>query len=422
MTKFIIDGPATLEGTVKVGGSKNAAMAILPACLLATKPVALHNVPDISDVRVMLEILRAFGMRIERESGTVQLDPSNLQSADVPDDLAIRLRASITLLGPVTARFGKAKMVHPGGDIIGKRPIDVHLRGLESLGASVTKTNSHYVVEASGLAGGRIFQEEASVTGTESTVMAAVLADGTTEILNAASELHVTDLLRFLTTLGANIEGIGSNCLTISGVSELGGGEYTIRDDEIEAGTLMIAAGVTGGEVTLTGVDPGHFAMIPIKLREAGLHFETTEDTITVKPPHDFKAVEVKTNLWPAFPSDLQAPFALLCTQAEGTSLVHDWMYEERFRYVHALRKMGASIEQPDPHRIKVNGPTALRGATIASPDLRAGITMVVAGLVAEGQTIIEHADWIDRGYEDIEGRLASLGARIKRVEDGQSA
>ena len=416
MSEFIIDGPVELNGTIKVGGSKNAVLAILPACLLATKPVTLHNVPNISDVRVVLEILREFGMKIEGASGTVRLDPSELALAEVPDELATRLRASITMLGPILARFGKVKMVHPGGDIIGKRPIDVHLNGLAAMGASVERSNSHYDLTGK-LQGATIFQEEASVTGTESTVMAAALADGRTEIRNAASELHVADLVAFLNTLGAKIEGGGTNRLTIDGVSELGGGEHTIRCDEIEAGTLMIAAGVTGGEVTLTGVDPENFAMIPIKLREAGLNFETTEDTITVKPPHRFKPVDLKTNLWPSFPSDLQAPFTLLCTQAEGTSLIHDWMYEERFGYAAGLRKMGADIETPDPHRALVTGPTGLTGQKIKSPDLRAGITMLVAGLIADGQTVIEHADWIDRGYADIEGRLRKLGAKIRRVE-----
>lgn len=414
MSEFIIDGPVTLNGTVRVGGSKNAILAILPACLLATKPVTLHNVPDISDVRVMLEILQVFGMKIEGASGTVRLDPSELKPAEVPDELATRLRASITMLGPILARFGEVKMVHPGGDIIGKRPIDVHLNGLKAMGAAVERSNSHYDLTGE-LHGATIFQEEASVTGTESTVMAAALADGRTEIRNAASELHVADLVTFLDALGAKIEGGGTNRLTVEGVSELGGGEHTIRCDEIEAGTLMIAAGVTGGEVTLTGVDPQNFAMIPIKLREAGLNFETAEDTITVKPPHRLKPVELKTNLWPAFPSDLQAPFTLLCTLAEGTSLIHDWMYEERFGYVAELRKMGAQIETPDPHRALVTGPARLTGQKIKSPDLRAGITMVVAALIADGQTIIEHADWIDRGYADIEGRLQELGARIQR-------
>lgn len=415
MSEFIIDGPVVLQGTVRVGGSKNAAMAILPACLLATKPVTLHNIPDISDVRVMLDILRVFGMKIEGASGTVRLDPSELAPAEVPDELATRLRASITMLGPILARFGEVKMVHPGGDIIGKRPIDVHLNGLAAMGASVERSNSRYDLTGK-LHGVTIFQEEASVTGTESTVMAATLAAGRTEIRNAASELHVADLVKFLRTLGAKIEGEGTNRLTVEGVSTLAGGEYTIRCDEIEAGTLMIAAGVTGGEVTLTGVDPQNFAMIPIKLREAGLNFETTEDTVTVKPPHQFRPVDLKTNLWPSFPSDLQAPFTLLCTQAAGTSLVHDWMYEERFGYVGELRKMGASIETPDPHRALVTGPTELTGQKIKSPDLRAGITMLVAGLIADGQTVIEHADWIDRGYADIEGRLRKLGAQIQRV------
>ncbi|MSU76060.1 UDP-N-acetylglucosamine 1-carboxyvinyltransferase [Patescibacteria group bacterium] len=417
MSTFIIDGPTQLNGTIKVGGSKNAVMAILPACLLATKPVTLHNVPEIRDVAVMLEILEHFGMKVEGTSGSVTLDPTGLKASDIPDDLAVRLRASITMLGPALARFGKVKMVHPGGDIIGKRPIDVHLNGLRALGASVDQSNSHYELEGS-LTGAEIFQEEASVTGTESTVMAATLASGTTKIRNAASELHVTDLVKFLTTLGAKITGGGTNQLVVEGVDELGGGEHTIRCDEIEAGTLMIAAGVTGGTVTLTDVDPENFAMIPIKLREAGLNFSTTKDTVTITPPHDFRKVEVKTNLWPSFPSDLQAPFAVLCTQADGESLIHDWMYEERFQYVEALNRMGANIKIADPHRIMITGPTELHAEEIKSPDLRAGITLVVAAMIAKGKTIVEHAEWIDRGYERIDARLRESGVTIERVED----
>lgn len=416
MSKFVITGPTRLSGTVRVGGSKNAVLAVLPACLLATEPVTLHNVPKISDVAVMLEILRGFGMKIEGDSGTVRLDPSELRTAMIEDDLAVRLRASITMLGPVLARFGTVRMVHPGGDIIGKRPVDVHLDGLQALGAKLKRHDGHY--ELSGkLAGAEIFQEEASVTGTESTAMAAVLADGRTEIRNAASELHVTDLMEFLIKLGAKIDGAGTNCLRIEGVERLGGAEHTIRCDEIEAGTWMIAAAVTGGELKIQGVDLDNFAVIPIKLREAGINFMTKGDSTTVKPPHTLKAVELKTNLWPAFPSDLQAPLATLCTQAQGTSLIHDWMYEERFGYVKGLQALGADIKIEDPHRIRVTGPTKLRGTKIGSPDLRAGMTMVVAALIAEGETEVDHAEWIDRGYADIESRLRSLGAEIRRVD-----
>lgn len=418
MTKFVVHGPTTLNGTVVVGGSKNAALKILAGTLLATKPVTLHNVPAISDVAVMIEILKGFGMKIDGTSGTVTLDPSELRASDVPDELAKSLRASIVVLGPAVARFGNVSMIHPGGDVIGRRPLDTHFEALGELGVKFEHTDRHYQATTIGLQGAEIFLSEASVTATENAMMAAVTAKGTTIIHNSASELHTTDLAEFLVTLGAQIEGAGTNRLVIHGVEKLGGGEHTVRPDETEAATLMIAAAVCGGEVTLAHVDPQNFGLILKKLREAGLNFTCTDTTIEVKGPHDLRAVpKVHTNVWPGFPSDLVSPFTVLMTQAKGMSLLHDWMYEGRFFYTDKLVSMGANITLADPHRIIVSGPTKLVGKELASPDLRAGMTMLVAALIAEGETVIDHAEHIDRGYECIDERLRALGATISRVE-----
>lgn len=416
--KFVIKGPSSLEGTVKIGGSKNAVLGILPATLLATEPVTLHNVPAIRDVKFMLEILEEFGMIIEGTSGTVRLDPRKLRSVKIRYELARRLRASITILGPALARFGEVDMPHPGGDMIGKRPVDTHLNGLQNLGAKFTRHDDRYELRAKRLQGAKIFLEQASVTGTETIMAAAALARGTTSIRNAASELHVSDLASFLNTLGAQISGIGTNVLQIEGVPELKGGEHTIRADETEAGTFMIAAALTGGKMVLTDVDPENFGMILVKLREAGVNFTTTEDTITIEGPHHLQATDVHTNIWPAFPSDLQPPFTVLMSQAPGMSLIHDWMYEGRFFYTDKLLGMGANITMADPHRIIVFGPTPLHGKVLESPDTRAGITMLVAALIAEGETTIDHVEWIDRGYENIEHRLRQVGADIIRLEE----
>lgn len=417
MSKFIVDGPTKLSGTVKIGGSKNAVLPILAATILATKSVTLTNVPDIRDVAVMLEILKCFGMRITGTSGTVRLDPTGVKAGVVPDELAHKLRASILILGAALGRFGHVKIAYPGGDIIGKRPLDTHFDSLRALGAEVMLHDGHYEVRVKQLKGSELFLEEASVTATENVLLAASVARGRTVVQNAASELHVSDLARFLTTLGAKITGAGTNHIVIDGVAGLGGGKHEIRPDEIETGTLMIAAALTGGTVTLTGADPGHFAMIPIKLRQAGINFKVNGEKITVKPPHKLKPTNLQINTWPGFPTDLQPPFTVLMTQAQGASLIHDWMYEGRFFYTDKLVAMGANITMSDPHRITVTGQTALVGKELESPDIRAGITMLVAALIAEGRTVIEHAEWIDRGYERIDQRLQSLGAKIRRVE-----
>lgn len=422
MTKFIIDGPAKLNGTVRVNGSKNAAPKLLAATLLATEPVTLTNVPNISDVTSLIEILEAFGMRVRRTGKTVRLDPGRLRSVKVPDQLARRLRSAAVVFGPALARFGTVSMRHPGGDIIGKRPIDVHLKGFARLGAKVTKDDLRYRLAAprrggkSRLRGSEIFLEEASVTATENLIMAASCAQGTTVIHNAASELHVKDLADFLNGMGARIGDAGTNLVTIEGVERLGGGSHRIRPDEIEAGTLIIAAAITDGKVRIEGVDPQHFGMILIKLCEAGVRIKTEPDAIVVTGPHRLRATDIKTETWPGFPTDLTSPFTVLMTKADGMSLIHDHMYEGRFFYTDKLATMGADITMADPHRIIVFGPTPLMGRELESPDIRAGITLVIAGLAARGRTVIDHVEHIGRAYERIDQRLRSLGARIRRV------
>lgn len=423
MSRLRIRGPATLNGTIAVGGSKNAALPILAASLLATEPVTLTRVPQISDVAVMLEILEHFGMQVTRDDdGKVTLDPANLKLSTVPPELARSLRASILLLGPAVARFGAYSSVHPGGDVIGKRPLNTHFKSLEQLGATVTRDHAEYHVTQKRLTGATVFLEEASVTATENVLMAAVLAEGTTIIKNAASELHVRDLAHFLIALGAKITGAGTNKVTVEGVRQLGGGDHRVRADEIEAATFVIAAAVTGGKVVVDDIDPEHLGLILIKLQEAGVNLKIGDTSITVKGPHKLRGTNLKTGLWPSFPSDLASPFTVLMTQADGVSLIHDWLYEGRFFYTDKLATMGAEITMADPHRIIVSGPSKLVGKELESPDIRAGITMLVAALVAEGETVIDHAELIDRGYERVEDRLRDLEADIKRVEESPAA
>jgi UDP-N-acetylglucosamine 1-carboxyvinyltransferase len=417
MARYQITGPSVLSGEVVVGGSKNAVLPCLAATLLTDEDVHLENVPAIRDVESMCEILRTFGCETARTGNAVTVTGAR-HVHPVDDALTSRLRASILILGPLLGRFGRVEIAHPGGDIIGKRPIDMHFEGLRGLGATIEQTNSHYVVSAEkGLTGGEIFLEEASVTATENVMMAAVLASGRTVIRNAASELHVVDLAHFLSAMGAKIEGAGTNRITIDGVTSLHGATHRIRPDEIEAATLMIAAAVTGGSIVLKNTDPENMGIILTKLRHAGVSFSTEQDHISVQAPHRLMSTNIHTNVWPAFPTDLVSPFTILMTQATGMSLIHDWMYEGRFFYTDKLVLMGANIVMADPHRILVHGPSKLTAKNLESPDLRAGMTMVIAALIAEGTTTIEHVEHIERGYERIDERLKSLGARIERVE-----
>lgn len=429
MDRFIIQGGVPLNGTVTASGNKNAALKLLPACLLTEDPVTLHNVPDIADVRTMMVVLRGMGVAISDigEGGTVHVHAEELTTNIVPIDHAREIRASIVLAGPLLARLGHLELPPPGGDVIGRRRLDTHVLAMESLGATC-EFDGRFIFSTDGLTGADILLDEASVTATENTIMAAVLANGTTVIRNAASEPHVQDLCNFLNTLGAQIGGIGSNVLTIQGVDRLHGGEYRVGADYIEVGSFIGAAAVTHGRVRIQQAAPEHLYMIAQVFNRLGVHWEVEGPDVIVPEYQPLKVVpdlgdqipEFKAQPWPAFPSDLLSIALVVATQAEGTVLFHEWMYENRFFFVDKLVYMGARAVLCDPHRCIIQGPSRLHGERerITSPDIRAGMSLLLAALCAEGTTVIRNVAQIDRGYEDVEGKLRALGAKIERVPE----
>jgi len=428
MDRFVIEGGAPLGGAVTASGNKNAALKLLPACLLTEAPVTLHNVPDIADVRTMTALLESLGAHVERlGSGSYRVHAKAIDQHVLDRTLASSIRASVVLAGPMLARVGRLELPPPGGDVIGRRRVDTHILALQALGAQV-EMNDRFILRTDGLRGADVLLDEASVTATENTIMAAVLAKGTTIIRNAASEPHVQDLCRFLTQMGAHIEGIGSNRLTIEGVERLSGGEFRVGADYIEVGSFIGAAAVTGGRVRIKDAAPEHLSMIEMVFNRLGVHWETEENDVIVPPHQPLEIIpdlgdiipEIKAQPWPAFPSDLLSIALVIATQATGTVLFHEWMYENRFFFVDKLVYMGARVVLCDPHRCLIQGPSKLRGERdrIASPDIRAGMALVLAALCAEGTTIIRNVGQIDRGYENVDGKLRALGARIERVQE----
>jgi UDP-N-acetylglucosamine 1-carboxyvinyltransferase len=419
MPKFVIEGSVPLQGKIKTSGAKNAALPIISATILTKEKTILDNVPRISDVNDLIEILAKAGVKIEwTGEHQLSIDPSGLESAKLDHDLVRKLRASILLMGPMLARLGEITMPHPGGCIIGRRPVGTHFMALEKLGADITQDTENYHAKTAGLKGNEIFLGEASVTATENAMMAASLANGKTIIKFAACEPHVEDLANFLNKMGAKIKGAGSHTIEIEGVKELHGTNYSIIPDQLEVGTFAIAAAVTNGEILIENIGPlNHLDPILAKLLEMGVNFEVQGNNLLVKPTKEFKPITIKTDTWPGFPSDLQAPFTVLTTQAKGTSLIHDWLYEGRLYYVEELVKMGANIIICDPHRAIVSGPTSLTGTKIISPDIRAGAALIVAALGAKGKSEIDNIQLVERGYEKLEERLKGLGAKIERVE-----
>lgn len=419
MPTFLVQGGQPLHGTARIHGSKNATLPILAATLLTQESCTLHNVPDISDVHAFLAILKGMGADVGFDQGTVRIAAETLTSAEPPAALVKQMRASILLLGPLLARQGKLSMFFPGGCVLGKRSVHAHTHALTALGATVGETDSGLEAHAEKLTGQRIIMTEASVTATENAIMAAVLAQGTTEIHWAAMEPHVQDLCHFLNAMGAKIEGIGTPTLTIHGVERLHGTEYTVTSDYLETGTLSLAALLTRGEVTLTHMAPDHLDSFWEKLEEAGARFELGPDTLTLYPlaPNaHFNAIEgLKTAVFPGFATDLQAPFSVLLTQAQGESRVFETLFEGRLNYLFELEKMGATLELHNPQQATIQGPTRLKGASINSCDIRAGAAMVLAALTAEGTTEIHDIRYIDRGYEQLDHTLQSLGAKIER-------
>jgi UDP-N-acetylglucosamine 1-carboxyvinyltransferase len=427
MQQFIIEGGHTLRGEVTPGGNKNAATKMIPACLLTDQPVTLHNVPDIVDVRVLCSVIEHLGATVNwLDDKTVRVHAKNITTTAVHPDMA-RTRAGIVLSGAMLARCGEVALPLPGGDVIGERRLDTLVNALIALGAKVHPDGKALRFTApNGLTGANILLQEASVTATENTIMAAVLAKGTTVIRNAAGEPHVQDLCNMLNTLGAQIEGGGSNQLTITGVDALSGGEARVGTDFMEVGSFIGVAAVTNGEVTIKDADPQHLDMIALTFKRLGVTWEVrgsdlfvpSGQPLTVQRDFGGKMPVIKAQPWPAFPPDLMSIALVVATQSAGVALFHDWMYESRFFFTDKLVRMGARITLCDPHRVLVQGPVALRGGlTLASPDIRAGMALLLAALAAKGETRIANIQQIDRGYANVESKLRSLGAVIERVE-----
>lgn len=423
MSTLHITGKRPLNGRLLISGRKNAALKLIAACILTDQTVTLSRVPDIADVRTMISILEAMGSRVSQlELGMLTINTAGISDPTIPHDLGRKLRASLVLVGPLLARFGQATFPHPGGCVIGKRTIGPHLRAFEELGASIAFDGTTYQIQGEHLTGTKIYLKEKSVTGTENLIMAATRAQGITTIMWAAEESHITNLCDLLRAMGYQIHGDGSSTIVITGQPDLAASSAAteIIADEIEVGTFAAACLVTKGTVTLERVgDFEHIMPILSQLEDmqAEFNYDPTEQSLQLLPSHSLRASRIQTNPWPGFPPDLQSPFTVLATQATGTTLVQDWMYEGRLYFVDLLQKMGANIVICDPHRALVTGPTMLHRATSITPDLRAGAALVVAALAAEGTSQIEHAELIDRGYADLENRLNSLGAEIRREE-----
>lgn len=424
MSKFIIQGGNRLHGQVRIAGMKNAATPIIAAALLTRQECLIHNVPRIKDVSRMIEIIQELGVRAEwKGDHSLLIQASSVSWQSLPKTLVSEMRSSILLLGPLLARCGEAEMPEPGGCIIGNRPIDTHLYVLDKLGVKIVKKDGFYKLQAQDLEGANIILPEFSVTATENALMAAVMANGTTVIKLAAAEPHIQNLIEFLQKMGAKIQGSGTHILVIDGVKSLQGAEHIIIPDQIEIGTFAVAAAATRGEIEILPVIPEHLDIIVLKLGQAGVNYEICNfdqnkaAILKIKPSLSLKSFRLQSLPYPGFPTDLQAPFGVLATQCAGASLIQDPMFEGRMSYVNELVKMGANAIIADPHRVIINGPTPLFGREIKSLDLRAGATLIIAGLIAEGETIINEAEVVDRGYEDIKGRLQALGARIERIE-----
>lgn len=415
----MIKGGERLTGTVAISGAKNSAVALIPAAILADSPMKIENLPDIRDVRILVEILQDLGAKVDYHGDTMWIDPSNMINKPMPNGKVKELRASYYLMGALLGKFGEAIVGLPGGCNIGPRPIDQHIKGFESLGANVTNDSGKMHLKADQLVGTRIFLDVVSVGATINIMLAASKAKGITIIENAAKEPEIVDVATILNSMGARITGVGTDIIRIQGVDKLTGCKHSIIPDRIEAGTYMIIAAATEGDITLLNVIPKHLESVSAKLREMGAIVEESDDSIRVVGQSEYKTVDIKTLPYPGFPTDLQQPFSALLTKAKGTSIVTDNIYTSRFRHIDELRRMGANMKVEGRSAV-IEGITQLQGAKVKATDLRAGAALVVAGLMAEGITQISDVHHIDRGYENLEKKLHSLGATIWRMNDGE--
>lgn len=417
MAKFLIDGGKKLVGKIKLAGNKNSALNLIPASLICDSPTTLTNVPKISDMEVMVELISGLGAKVKYDNHSLIIDPRGLSSYEPDADLSSRIRASVVLAAPLLARFGKAVITPPGGDQIGDRLLDTHFLMMQKMGVEIERKNGRFFLSWKKKKPTDIFLEESSVTATEMGLMMASSASYETKIEDAAAEPHVADLANFLSKAGAKITGAGTNSLCISG-KRLRGVEHKVIPDHIEGGTFAIASAITGGRVLIEDFVPEHYQMILHYLSNMGVEYKTGANTLEVLPSKLIaKKRKFQTRPWPGFPTDLMSPFIVLATQTEGTVLCHDWMYEWRIFFVDDLISMGANIFIADPHRVIVSGPTKLISDRLFCKDIRAGISVILAAMAARGESIIENAEVVRRGYENLQGRLSGLSASIKEIK-----
>lgn len=424
MEEFYIQGGIPLRGELIPSGNKNAALPLLASCLLTSEPVILHNVPKILDVHTMIRLLRSLNVKItEIDENSLELDASDIHPAELDPNLCRKIRASILLAGPLLSRVGELYLPPPGGDVIGRRRVDTHILAFSNLGVRTEYLNNEFHFDANGMMGAEILMDEASVTATENAIMACVLAKGESVIKNAASEPHIQDLCHFLNSLGAKIENIGSNTLHITGVDNLHGGEFTIGPDYLEVVSYIGAAVVTRGSIRIKDAGVEHLDMIRLVMNRLGVRWEEIGNDIIVpenqlleiEPDLGNAIPEISVMPWPAFPTDLMSIAIVIATQSKGSILFHDWMYPSRMYFTDKLVGMGAQIVLCDPHRCIVQGPTELNGEHLESPDIRAGMALLIAALSAKGESIIRNVSQIDRGYQNVDQKLRVLGAKIER-------
>jgi UDP-N-acetylglucosamine 1-carboxyvinyltransferase len=412
-----IEGGRPLKGEIKISGAKNSALPILIGTLLTDEPCIIHNVPSLDDIETVIGLLVFLGKNIIRQNDRLEVTAGPTLYGEAPYELVRKMRASVVVMGPLLTRLGRVKVSMPGGCAIGGRPINIHLEGFKALGAEIQLEEGYVTAEAKRLKGANIVFDFASVGATENLMMAAALAQGTTTITGAAKEPEITDLANFLNSMGARIDGAGSHTITIEGVARLHGTEHEVIPDRIETGTYMIAAAITQGELNLTPARPDHLRALIVKMQQAGITVTETENSIHVKAAKEIKPVDAETEVFPGFPTDLQAQWMSLMALAKGTAWVSERVFENRFMHVGELQRMGAQI-QVKGNSASIEGPATLSGADVMVSDLRAGAALVLAGLAAEGKTVIHRVYHLDRGYENLEEKLNAVGARIKRSQE----
>lgn len=417
MSKFIIQGDAKLKGEIIVKGAKNNALKLIPAALLTNEKVILHNIPNIIDINLSLELLQSLGAEIEKiGDNSIAITAKNIQPKNLDRDIAQRIRTSLMFVAPLLYRSSKVEIPHPGGCIIGKRPINLFIDFLNSMGVDVEINNNCYQFINKGIKGAKYIFTRISHTGTESIMLTAVLAKRTTKIINAACEPEVIALADFLNSMGARIKGAGTSNIIIHGVEKLHGTEFTVIPDRLEAGSLLCIGVATKSHIKILNCNPKHLE-VPLKiLKQMGVEMKIGKDYIKIEKVNDLKPINITTHEYPGFPTDLQSCFTVLLTQAHGMSLVHETIFEGRLYFTDFLSRMGANLVLCDPHRVVINGPTRLIGKKVESPDIRAGLAMLIAGLISYGETEIDNIQQIDRGYEDIDKRLNELGTKIQRI------